>query len=65
VLLVCELAAQDNDAKSYRAVTSSRLRLCHLRRTDVVPEHLTIALEEHCVVATRSATMLPLKTARP
>jgi hypothetical protein len=65
VLLVYVLATQDDDAKSYRAATSSRLRLHHLHRDDVVPEHLTIAAEEHSVVATRSAALLPLKTARP
>jgi hypothetical protein len=65
VLLVCVLAAQDDDAKSYRAAMSSRPRLHHLRHDDAVPEHLTVAVEEHNVIATRSAALLPLKTVRP
>jgi hypothetical protein len=50
------LAARDVDAKPYRAATSSRPRLHHLRHADAVREHLTVALEKHYAVATGGNT---------
>jgi hypothetical protein len=65
MLLICVYASQDDDARTYRAVTLSQPRLHHLRHADAVLEHITIAVGEHYVVSTRSVTPLPFGTTIP